>query len=295
MNLLYNFATFINPSAEAYFPLVAIPLGASSEVKGKCFMKIPSILEMLQSGVHFGHKNSRWHPKMKQYIFTERNQVHIINLEETKAQLEAVLPQIKAMAAEGKKILFVSTKPQAREIVKAAALDCGMPFLTERWLGGMLTNFSEIKKLIRHYVEMKEKQAKGELSHYTKKEQLEIAKDLEKKDGYLAGLVSLTRMPDALFIPSLQREKTAVTEANSMGIDIIGVCDTNANPLKATHVIPANDDAVKSIQMMVGLVAGAIKEGVVEFEKNNAARIAAQPKPVVKKVETEAQPQIMNV
>lgn len=258
-------------------------------------MKTPSILEMLQSGVHFGHKDSRWHPKMKPFIFSERNRVHIINLEETEKQLKAVLPAIKAMAAEGKKILFVSTKPQAREIVKAAALECGMPYLTDRWLGGMLTNFSEIKKLIRHYVEMKDKQVKGELSHYTKKEQLEIAKDLEKKDGYLAGLVSLTRMPDALFIPSMQREKTAVTEANSMGIDIIGVCDTNANPLKATYVIPANDDAVKSIQMMTGLVAEAIKEGAAEFEKNNAARLAAQTKTAPKKEKVESQPQIANV
>ncbi len=260
-------------------------------------MKIPSILEMLQSGVHFGHKDSRWHPKMKPYIFTERNRVHIINLEETEKQLKAILPTITAMVADGKKILFVSTKPQAREIVKAAALDCGMPFLTERWLGGMLTNFSEIKKLIRHYVEMKEKQTKGELGHYTKKEQLEIAKDLEKKDGYLGGLVSLTRMPDALFIPSMQREKTAVTEANTMGVEIIGVCDTNANPLKATYVIPANDDAVKSIQLMVGLVAQAVKEGNIEFEKRNAAKIAAQPKTSVKKEKGEerSEPQIMNV
>ncbi len=246
---------------------------------------------MLQSGVHFGHKNSRWHPKMKPFIFTERNQVHILNLEETEKQLKAILPVVKAMAAEGKKILFVTTKPQAREIVKQAAIDCGMPYLTERWLGGMLTNFSEIKKLIRHYVEMKDKQTKGELSHYTKKEQLEIAKDLEKKDGYLAGLVSLTRMPDALFIPSMQREKTAVTEANSMGIDIIGVCDTNANPDKATYVIPANDDAVKSIEMVVGLIRDAAKEGVVEFEKATAARIAAQPKPAAKKVKPEGDTQ----
>lgn len=252
-------------------------------------MKIPSILEMLQAGVHFGHKNSRWHPKMKPFIFTERNGVHIMNLEETKAQLERVLPVVKAMAADGKKILFVSTKPQAREIVKAAAIDCGMPYLTDRWLGGMLTNFSEMRKLIRHYVEMKEKQAKGELGHYTKKEQLEIAKDLEKKDGYLGGLTSLTRMPDALFIPSMQREKTAVTEANSTGIDIIGICDTNANPMKATHVIPANDDAVKSIQLMVELVAAAIKEGVQEFEQKNAAKIAAQPKVVSKSPESTVQ------
>jgi len=231
-------------------------------------MTIPSILEMLQAGVHFGHQTSRWHPKMKDFIYTDRNGVHVIDLEKTRAQLEEVLPQVKKMAAEGKQILFVSTKPQARDVVKAAAMDCGMPFLTDRWLGGMLTNFSEIKRLVKKYNTLKEEQATGELEKYTKKEQLDIAKELEKMDIYLGGIAKLEKMPDALFLPAMQREKTAVMEANRMHVPILAVCDTNANPLKADWVIAANDDAVNAIKMIVNLVAGAIKEGKAEVEKN---------------------------
>lgn len=223
---------------------------------------------MLQAGVHFGHQTSRWHPKMKDFIYTDRNNIHVIDLEKTRAELEIVLPQIKKLAAEGKVILFVSTKPQAREIVKAAAMDCGMPFLTDRWLGGMLTNFAEIKKLVKKYNTLKEEQATGELEKYTKKEQLDIAKELEKMDIYLGGIAKLEKMPDALFLPSMQREKTAVMEANRMHVPIVSVCDTNANPLKADWIIPANDDAVNAIKMIVNLVAAAIKEGKAEAEKN---------------------------
>ncbi len=241
-------------------------------------MKIPSITEMLQAGVHFGHQTSRWHPKMNQYIFTVRNGIHVINLEKTQAELEKTLAAVRSMAAEGKSILFVTTKPQARDIVKQAAIDCGSPYLIDRWLGGMITNFTEIKKLIRSYIDLKEQQKSGELEKYTKKEQLEIAKDLEKKDETLGGLISLDRMPDAVFFPALQREKTAVVEANKMGVTVIGVSDTNANPLKADYIIPANDDAVKSLAMMVSLVAEAIKEGKEEFEKKKAeTKAAAQP------------------
>ncbi|MBT3949334.1 30S ribosomal protein S2 [Candidatus Parcubacteria bacterium] len=243
-------------------------------------MKIPSILDMLQAGVHFGHKVSRWHPKMKPFIFTQRNQVHIIDLDKTKVQLEKVLPEIKKLAAEGKKILFVSTKPQAKDIVKEAAVACGMPYLVDRWIGGMLTNFAEIKKLIRKYNDLKEQEAKGELEKYTKKERLDIMRQIEKMDKYLAGLSTLTKNPDVIFVPAMQREKTAVTEANRMNIPIIGVCDANANPEKAAYVIPGNDDAVKSIDMMVGVVRDAIKEGVVEYEKN--APKAEEKKPIKK-------------
>jgi small subunit ribosomal protein S2 len=235
-------------------------------------MKIPSVLDMLQAGVHFGHKGSRWYPKMKPFIFTSRNQVHIIDLEKTQAQLEIVLPQIKELAAQGKQILFVSTKPQAKAIVQKAAQDCGMPYLVDRWIGGMLTNFDEIRKLTKKYMLQKEQIEKGQLGKYTKKEQLEIAKQVEKMDKYLAGLVALDKKPDAVFIPSMQAEKTTVMEANKMNIPIIGVCDTNANPIKAAYVIPSNDDAVKSIDMMVGLVRDAIKEGVDERAKNIAEK-----------------------
>lgn len=232
-------------------------------------MKIPSILEMLQAGVHFGHQVSRWHPKMKPYIFTDRNGVHVIDLEQTQIKLKETLETVKNLAAEGKVILFVTTKPQAREIVKEAAISCDSPYLVDRWLGGMLTNFDEIKKMIKKYNDLKEKQASGELERYTKKEQLDFAKEIESMGSYLAGLAKLKKMPDALFIPALQREKTAVVEANKMNVTIIGVADTNANPDKVDYFVPANDDAVNSIKMVVNLMAEAIKEGKAEFEKKS--------------------------
>lgn len=242
-------------------------------------MQIPSLVEMLQAGVHFGHQVSRWHPKMAPYIFTQRNGIHVIDLEKTRQHLETVLSNIRQMAETGKMILFVTTKPQAQEIVRQAAIDCGMPYLVERWLGGLLTNFSEIRKLIQKYLRLKEQQASGELERYTKKEQLDIARELEKMDQTLAGLSLLERLPDALFLPAMQREKTAVVEANKMGVDIIGVCDTNANPEKATYVIPANDDAVNSIKLIVGLVAEAVKEGRAEWvKKQGAVKVEVSPK-----------------
>jgi small subunit ribosomal protein S2 len=234
--------------------------------KKEHMITIPSILDMLKAGVHFGHQTSRWHPKMGQFIFTQRHGVHIINLEKTRAQLDTVLKEVQAMAASGKRILFVSTKPQAKEMVKKASVDCGMPYLVDRWIGGMLTNFAEISKLIKSYNELKEKQQSGELEKYTKKERLDIARKLEKMDAYVAGISTLDQMPDAVFLPAMQREKTAVTEANKTGVIVIGVCDTNANPDKAQHVIPANDDAVKSIGMIVDLVSQAISAGAKEWE-----------------------------
>lgn len=239
--------------------------------------KIPSLLEMLQAGVHFGHQISRWHPKMKPYIYTERSGVHIINLEETQKQLTDVLKAVKEMAAEGKVILFITTKPQAKDIVKAAAIRAGMPYLVERWVGGLLTNFEQMKRLLKKYTGLKQEQADGTLERYTKKEQLRIAKELEKMDVTLGGLVSLQRMPDVLFVPSMQREKTAVTEANKMRVSIVGVCDTNANPDKADYVIPANDDAVNAITMIVNLVADAAAEGRKIFETKQAEAKSAKP------------------
>lgn len=234
-------------------------------------MKYPTLVEMLQAGAHFGHQVSRWHPKMKPFIFAERNGVHVIDLQQTLSQLQDVLPKVKQMAAEGKQILFISTKPQAREIVKQAAIECGMPYLVDRWIGGALTNFSEIKKLIKQYVDLKTKQEKGELEHYTKKERVMIQKKIEKMSSYMEGLTGLTRLPDAVFMPAVQREKTALVEAKKTGTTVIGVCDTNANPNKIELPVCANDDAVKSIQMMVSLVAGAIAEGRAEYEKKVAS------------------------
>ena len=245
-------------------------------------MKTPSIIEMLQAGVHFGHQKFRWHPKMAEYIFTERHGVHIIDLQKTQVQLEKVLPEVKQMAADGKQILFVSTKPQAREVVKKAAQECGMPYLTDRWLGGMLTNFPEIKKLIKKYNSLKEQQANGELEKYTKKERVTIGKDIEKMDTYLAGICNVTKIPEAIFVPAVQREKTAVVEAGRTGVTVVGICDTNANQTRVNHVIPANDDAVRAIELMVNTVRDAIIEGKKEWENKKTL-----DKKEVKDVKTE--------
>lgn len=241
-------------------------------------MKIPSLVEMLEAGAHFGHQVSRWHPKMKPFIYTQRGGVHVIDLEKTQQKLEETLSVVKKMAAEGKKILFISTKPQAQEIVRQAAIDCDMPYLVERWVGGLLTNFSEIKKLLKKYLSLKEQQKNGELERYTKKEQLDIAKELEKMDKNLIGLAVLQKIPDAIFIPALQREKTAVTEANKMNVPIVAIVDTNANPDKADYFIPANDDGVHAIRMMVGLVVEAVREGLKEWENNQIAAKEVAPK-----------------
>lgn len=245
-------------------------------------MKQPTLLELLQAGVHFGHTTSRWHPKMADFIFGERNGVHIIDLEKTQAQLVEVLDTIRSMAADGKQILFVSTKPQAKTIVEEAAKACGMPYLVDRWIGGLLTNFPEIRKLVKKYMEQKQQQATGELEKYTKKEQLDIARDLEKKDLYLAGLATLEQLPDAIFVPAMQREKSTIVEANSVGVPVIGVCDTNANPTKAAYVIPANDDAVRSITLIVNLVRDAIAEGRQEWEKKKQMAEKKAEKPAEK-------------
>lgn len=231
-------------------------------------MKTPSLMEMLQAGVHFGHQLSRWHPKMKPYIFTSRNGVHVIDLEQTKSQLEKILPMVEQLTAEGKNILFITTKPQAKVIVEKAAKEAGMPYLVERWIGGLLTNFVEMKRLFKKYNSLKQQQQSGELERYTKHEQVRIAKELEKMDKTLGGLATLEKLPDAIFISSVQNEKTAVTEANKMGVPIFGICDTNSNPDKVDYVIPANDDAVNSITMIVDLVAVAAKAGREKYEKS---------------------------
>lgn len=233
----------------------------------KEIMQIPSLVELLEAGVHFGHKTSRWHPKMKPFIYTERSGVHVLDLQKTQEQLTSVLAIVKQMATEGKTILFVTTKPQAKTILKAAAIDAQSPFLVDRWIGGLLTNFSEFRRLLKKYMGMKTEKETGEWERYTKKERVRIDKELEKMSVTLGGLQTVENMPGALFIPSVQKEKTAISEANKMGVPIFGICDSNANPDKITYPIPANDDAVKSLTLIINLFATAIKEGKAEFEK----------------------------
>lgn len=252
--------------------------------------KIPSFLEMLKAGVHFGHQKSRWHPKMEPYIFGVRNGVQILNLEKTVEELEKALDFVKTLAGEGKVILFVGTKRQAREFVKNSAEKSGMPYLTERWIGGMLTNFPEVKRRLKKYATLKDQVATGEVERYTKKEQLNIIREIEKMNKYLAGLTTLEKIPDALYIADMRTEKTAIAEAKRTGTAIVGVCDTNVNPLDADYPIPANDDAVNSIKMIADLMAEAIVEGRKEFDKKKEAVLKEEKekKTVVVKKERRA-------
>lgn len=239
--------------------------------------KMPTLLEMLKAGVHFGHQKSRWHPKMEQYIFGVRNGVHIIDLEKTQEQLEKALNYVKNLAAKGQVILFVGTKRQAREITKAAAISCEMPYLVERWIGGLLTNFDEVKRRLKKYHNLKEMFASGEIEKYTKKEQVTMKKQLEKLDKYLIGLTSLDKMPDALYIADMRTEKTALAEAERTEVPTVAVCDTNVNPEQVNYAIPANDDAVNSIKLIVDMVAEAVNEGRKEFEKKKLERAKEEP------------------
>jgi len=253
-------------------------------------VKLPTLEEMLKAGVHFGHQKSRWHPKMEQYLFSARNGVHVIDLEKTLVEMEKSLNFVKTLANQGKVILFVGTKKQSKDLVKVAAEACGMPYLVERWIGGMLTNYPEVKTRLRKYKALKEQFATGEIEKYTKREQTTFKKDLEKMEKYLSGLANLEKAPDALYIADMRTEKTALAEAERMKVAVVGVCDSNVNPEKADYIIPANDDAVSSIKLVADLVAEAVNDGKVEFEKNRALAKAAAEKEVkkVEKVEHKA-------
>jgi len=237
--------------------------------------KIPSLEEMLAAGVHFGHRSSRWHPKMKEHIFGIRGGVHIINLEDTEKMLPVALDYVSGVAARGGNVLFVGTKPQASGIVKAAAESCGMPYVQNRWLGGTLTNFTEIKRLIRKFVDLKDKMAKGELKKYTKQEQLWFARDIEEMDRKVGGIQMVNTPPEAIFIVDLKHEKTAFEEAKQRGIQVVALVDTNVNPTDVQYPIPANDDGVKSIEMMANLVAEAVNEGKARAVKEAAVKASA--------------------
>jgi len=250
--------------------------------------KIPSLEEMLKTGAHFGHKTSRWHPKMEPFIHTARGGVHIINLEETQKQLEIVLKYVSDIAARGGVILFVATKRQAQSLVKQYAEEANMPYVCERWLGGTLTNFGEIRKIVKRYKKLKDQQDKDELKKYTKKERLMISRQIADMERKIYGIRDMEVIPDAMFVVDMKVEKTAVEEAAQKNVPVIAICDTNVNPKKAKHIIPANDDALKSIDMMLRLVAEAIKEGKAEGTK--LVNAAAKKEQKEEKEEPKASP-----
>lgn len=223
--------------------------------------KIPTIEEMLKAGMHFGHKTSKWHPKMAPFIFGARGGVHIIDLVKSRTLLEEALEFMKKFAGEGKTILFVGTKTQVKGPLKEMAKSVKMPYMTEKWLGGTLTNFPVIKKLIKKYVDLKNDKASGKLSKYTKKEQLEMGREMEKLELKVGGMTEMTKLPDAVFVWDIKNEQTAIKEAVKKNIPIIAVVDTNVNPTPVNYPIPSNDDATKTIKLLTDTIAAAIKEG----------------------------------
>jgi len=224
-------------------------------------VKIPSIEEMLKAGMHFGHLASKWHPKMEPFIFGQRKGVYVINLEKTQRLLEEALLFIEQLSSENKTILLVGTKDQVKDRLAAKARELNLPYIQNRWLGGTLTNFSIIKKLINKYLDLKEQQAAGKLAKYTKREQLDFSRQIEKLEKMVGGISTLKKLPDAVFIWDIKKEKTALAEAAKKNIPIIAICDTNVDPTGVKYIIPCNDDATKAIKLVLDLIGEAAIEG----------------------------------
>jgi len=219
-----------------------------------------SIEQMFKFGVHFGHKKSRWNPKMKPYIFSEKNHIHIINLEKTLILFKEALEFAHHIAVNGGKIIFIGTKPQARQVIEESARFSGMPFVNNRWLGGTLTNFQEIKKRIKYLNEQEEKMAKGEFEKYTKYERLRFKKEMDRMNEKMGGIKKMDSLPQAIFVADVKENYLAVKEAKKMKIPVIGIVDTNVDPDPIDYPIPANDDALSSLRYIVGLMAKTLKE-----------------------------------
>ena len=232
-------------------------------------MKEISLTELLKNGVHFGHQCGRWHPKMQPYIHTTRNGVHIINLEKTTEKLKEAQAFLQNIIASGGIVLLVGTKRQAREIIKKYAQQASMPYLIERWIGGTLTNFQVISRLIKKFKKLKADQKSGELQKYTKKEQFIFQREINRLEKIVGGIESLDKLPQALFIIDVKQDKSAVKEAVRMKIPVVALVDTNNNPINIDYIIPANNDATKSIELITSLVAESVKEGLNQL-KNKA-------------------------
>ncbi len=230
-------------------------------------MKIPTVEEMLKAGMHFGHRTSKWHPKMEPFIFGSRKSIHIIDLRKTQKMLALALDYLKKQAGEGRSILLVGTKMQVKNLLKKTALEVNAPYVSERWLGGLLTNFAVIRNLMRKYKDLVEKRDSGKLDKYTKKERLDFDREIAKLEVNVGGLVSLTKTPDVIFIWDIKKEKTAFAEAVKKKIPVVAVCDTNVNPDGVKYIIPSNDDASKGIKLVMNLVKEAVEEGKMEGEK----------------------------
>lgn len=231
--------------------------------------------QLLQAGCHFGHLRRKWNPAMAPYIFMERNGIHIIDLNKTVAMLDDAAEELKAIAKSGKKVLFVATKKQAKDIVAEKAAAVNMPFVIERWPGGMLTNFPTIRKAVKKMSNIDKLMADGTFSNLSKRELLQISRQRAKLEKNLGSIADLTRLPSALFVVDVMKEHIAVKEANRLGIPVFAIVDTNSDPRTVDHVIPANDDAKDSVEVILDAVCAAIAEGLEERKVEKADDKAA--------------------
>lgn len=229
--------------------------------------KVPTAEEMLSAGVHYGHKSRHWHPKMKKYIHSSHDNVHIIDLYKTQDKLKEAMEFLVDTAKSGKRVIFIGTKDQCRETVEIEAKNSGALFVTERWFGGTLTNFEQIKKNRDELVELKKKMQEDGFKDSTKKERLLVSRKIEKLEKMHGGLVGLNNMPGALVVIDARREKTAVREANATNVPVIALVDTNTDPSGVDYIIPSNDDAIKSTALIIRVLAEAVSEGTSEAMK----------------------------
>ncbi|MBS1574646.1 MAG: 30S ribosomal protein S2 [Bacteroidetes bacterium] len=224
--------------------------------------------QLLEAGVHFGHLKKKWNPKMLPFIFAEKKGIHIIDLNKTVEGLQDAASALKAIARSGKKIMFVATKKQAKEIVQESAKRVNMPFVTERWLGGMLTNFNTVRKSVKKMQSIEKMLGDGSAENLNKKERLTLAREKDKMEKVLGGIAQISRVPAALFLVDIGHEHIALSEAKRLGINTFGMVDTNCDPNKVDFAIPANDDATKSISIVVNYITAAIAEGLAERQAN---------------------------
>ncbi len=248
---------------------------------------VPELQELLKSGAHFGHLTRRWNPKMKEFIFMERNGIHIVDLKKTQKFFQEALDEVTRLARAGKTILFVGTKKQSQDIIKTEAMRCGMPYVTHRWLGGMLTNFSTVRKSISRMQEIESMRTDGTYEELTKKETLMLDREQEKLEQTLGGISNMNHLPGAVFVIDTIKENIAVKEAIKLHIPIVAMVDTNSDPDIPDYIIPCNDDSARTIQLISATIADAIIDGNAEREARNEEQVLEQAAQDAKQVESK--------
>lgn len=253
-------------------------------------MSVISMKQLLEAGVHFGHQTRKWNPKMSKYIFNSRNDIHIINLEDTVVLIDKAYDYIKSMASEGKTILFVGTKKQAQKAIEDEAKRCGMYYINSRWLGGTLTNFKTIRSRVERLNKLETMEKVGEFNLLPKKEVIKLKAERDKLEKNLGGIKEMTKLPDVLFIVDTKKEHIAVQEAKSLGIPVVALLDTNCDPEPIDYVIPGNDDAIRAVSLIAGAMANAVieaREGVAPVTEEEAVNAEETTESVQEEVANE--------